>query len=409
MKRKRKWLWLGLAAGGLFLAKKQLYDRRPLERVVGHEALDDPEISAAFNQVARLPQFRLMRNLVARRAIGFVGQGKAADLGCGPGLLVLELARQAPGLHLTGVDLAEEMLAAARRLAAEAGVGARVTFKQGDVEALPFPDESLDLVVSTLSLHHWFDPVRALEEVYRVLRPGGAYVIADLRRDLGLFPWLAVWFATQVVVPPALKRVNEPLASRDASYTPAEAAALADQAGLEGHRITKGPLWLILEGIKGRALRQPLPLQWRIMRALNREVAGRVKPDEKAGDLVLLLQTTGRVTGRPHNTFLQYELWDGVYTVGSARGPEADWFRNLVANPEVRVRLKGTWHTAQAKPVTDPERVLAFLEYRLERHPNMIRGMLLTHGLPLQPTREDLAALTENLTLAKLEIKTPTD
>ncbi len=409
MKRKRFLFWLGLTAGGLVLAKKYLYDHRPLARVVGHEALDDPEISAAFNRVARLPQFRLMRALEARRASLFIDEGKAADLGCGPGLLVLELARQAPGLHLTGIDLSAQMLAEARRLAAEAGLGARVSFKTGDVEALPFPDESLDLVVSTLSLHHWSNPTQALREVNRVLRPGGAYVIADLRRDLGLLPWLAVWFAARVVVPPALKEVNEPLASRDASYTPKEAATLAEQAGLEGFRVTQGPLWLILEGIKGRALRPPLPLQWRLMRFMNRNVAGRVKPDEKAGDLVLLLQTTGRVSGRPHNTFLQYELWDGVYTVGSARGPEADWFRNLVADPAVRVRLKGAWHTAQARPIFDPERVLAFLEYRLERHPNMIRGMLLTHGLPLQPTRADLAALVEHLTIAELEIKTSSD
>lgn len=405
MKRKRKLLWLGLIAGGLIIAKKQLYDQRPRKRVISHEALDDPEISAGFNRVARFPQFQLMRTLVARRAIKFVDQGEAADLGCGPGLLVFEMARQAPGLHITGVDLSEEMLAEARRLAEAEGLGTQVAFKPGDVETLPLPDESLDLVVSTLSLHHWSNPVAALQEIDRVLRPGGAYVIADLRRDLGLLPWLAVWFATQVVVPPALKRANEPLASRDAAYTPEEATVLADQAGLEGYRITKGPLWLILEGIKGRVLRSPLPLNWRIMRTLNRNIASRVKPDEKAGDLVLLLQTTGRVTGQPHRTFLQYEIWDGVYTVGSARGPDADWFRNLVANPEVRVRLKGKWHAAHAKPIADPNRVLAFLEYRLERHPTMVRGMLLTHGLPLRPSREDLAVLTEKLTIAELRLQ----
>ncbi len=405
MKRKLKLLWLGLIAGGLVLAKKRLYDHRPLQRMVGHEALDDPEISAGFNQVARYPQFRLMRTLVARRAIGFVDQGKAADLGCGPGLLVFEMARQAPGLHITGVDLSEKMLTEARRLAENEGLGAQVAFKLGDVDTLPFPDESLDLIVSTLSLHHWSNPTQVLQEVNRVLRPGGAYVIADLRRDLGLLPWLAVWFATQVVVPPALKRANEPMASRDAAYTPEEARSLADLIGLEGCRVTGGPMWVILEGVKGSILRLPVPLPWRIMRKMNRLVASRVKPDEKAGDLVLLLQTTGRVTGQPHNTFLQYEYWDGTYTVGSARGPDADWFRNLVANPEVRVRLKGKWHPAHAEPISDPARVLTFLEYRLERHPTMVRGMLLTHGLPLQPTRADLAALTAKLTIAQLRLQ----
>jgi hypothetical protein len=94
------------------------------------------------------------------------------------------------------------------------------------------------------------------DEVARVLRPpdperrkpGGAFVIFDLRRDLALPFWLVLWFATRVVVPPALRCANEPLASRDASYTPDEAGALAQGSTLTGWRVSRGPLWLIVEG-----------------------------------------------------------------------------------------------------------------------------------------------------------------
>jgi hypothetical protein len=55
-------------------------------------------------------------------------------------------------------------------------------------------------------------------------------------------------FATHVVVPPALRRIHEPLGSRDAAYTPREAAQLAARSRLAGWRIIPGPLWLILEG-----------------------------------------------------------------------------------------------------------------------------------------------------------------
>ena len=55
-----------------------------------------------------------------------------------------------------------------------------------------------------------------------------------------------LWFG--VVVPAALRRVNEPLGSRDAAYTPQEAARLAEQSRLSGWRITRGPLWLTIEG-----------------------------------------------------------------------------------------------------------------------------------------------------------------
>jgi ubiquinone/menaquinone biosynthesis C-methylase UbiE len=203
-----------------------------------------------------MPQMRLLRWYVARTAVELVSQGKAADLGCGPGLLVAELVRQAPGLHVTGVDLADEMLEQAEETARQAELGERAVFKKGDVQRLPFPNGSLDLVVSTLSLHHWSDPVAVLDEVARVLcppdperaTPGGAFVIFDLRRDLELPFWLLLWSVTRVVVPPALRRANEPLASRDASYTPDEVVELARCSLLSGWRVTSGPLWLTIEG-----------------------------------------------------------------------------------------------------------------------------------------------------------------
>jgi ubiquinone/menaquinone biosynthesis C-methylase UbiE len=200
---------------------------------------------------------RLLRWFVARRAANMTQQGEAVDLGCGPGHLVIELARQAPGLHVTGVDLSDEMLARAEGYGRRSGVGDRVSFRKGDVQQIPFPDGSLDLVVSTLSLHHWSDPVAVLDEVARVLRspepaegrPGGAFLIFDLRRDVTAPFWLALWFVTHFVVPVALRRVNEPLSSRDAAYTLQEATQLAEQSRLSGWRVTRGPLWLMVEGI----------------------------------------------------------------------------------------------------------------------------------------------------------------
>jgi ubiquinone/menaquinone biosynthesis C-methylase UbiE len=161
----------------------------------------------------------------------------------------------APGLHVTGVDLSDEMLIEAEGYARQSAVGERITFRKGDAQQIPFPDGSLDLVVSTLSLHHWSDPVGVLDEVARVLRPpepakghpGGAFLIFDLRRDLSFPFWLVLWLATNFVVPAALRRVNEPLSSRDAAFTPQEAALLAGESCLSGWRVTPGPLWLMIE------------------------------------------------------------------------------------------------------------------------------------------------------------------
>jgi ubiquinone/menaquinone biosynthesis C-methylase UbiE len=128
-------------------------------------------------------------------------------------------------------------------------VADRVSFRRGDAQQIPFPNASLDLVVSTLSLHHWSDPVAVLDEIARVVRPGGSFLIFDLRRDMIAPFWLLLWFATHVVVPAALRRVDEPLGSRNAAYTPQEAARLAEQSHLSGWRVTRGPLWLIIEGV----------------------------------------------------------------------------------------------------------------------------------------------------------------
>jgi ubiquinone/menaquinone biosynthesis C-methylase UbiE len=240
--------FLGGLVAVLLLAAWRVYSRRSRERVVSHEALDDPEVARAFNLMSRIPQMRLIRWVVARRAAAMVPAGQAADLGCGPGYLVVKLAQVAPGLQVTGIDLADEMLVEAEAYARRSGLEGRVAFKKGDVAQIPFPDGSLDLVVSTLSLHHWSNPVGVLDEIARVLRPGGSFLVADLRRDMSPPFYLLLWFATHCVVPRALRRVNEPMGSRNAAFTPHEAAQLAAQSRLTGWRVTRGPLWLTIEG-----------------------------------------------------------------------------------------------------------------------------------------------------------------
>jgi SAM-dependent methyltransferase len=106
------------------------------------------------------------------------------------------------------------------------------------------------LVVSTLSLHHWDSPKLIFDEVARVLRPGGAFLIFDLRRDLGPAPWLLFWFVTHVVVPQALRHIGEPLGSRNAAYTPDETAGLLQASRLTGWRVVGGLFWLSIEGYK---------------------------------------------------------------------------------------------------------------------------------------------------------------
>ena len=96
------------------------------------------------------------------------------DVGTGPGVLLVELARRRPDLRLTGVDLSADMIAFAGR-----NLGGRGEVHVGDVADLPFEDGSFDVIVSSLSLHHWESPADAVPELARVLRPGGRVLIYD--------------------------------------------------------------------------------------------------------------------------------------------------------------------------------------------------------------------------------------
>ena len=133
---------------------------------------------------------RFMRGLYKRVASDVAAAGlpegsRVLDVGTGPGRVPLAIAHATPGLRVEGIDLSPEMVGHARRNAAEAGLGDRVAFTEGDVANLPYDDASFDLVVSTISQHHWRDAAGGLRELRRVLRPGGQVWIYDFRLALG--------------------------------------------------------------------------------------------------------------------------------------------------------------------------------------------------------------------------------
>lgn len=117
------------------------------------------------------------------------------------------------------------------------------------------------------------------------------------------------------------------------------------------------------------------------------------------GRLVLLLTTTGRKSGLPRVTALQYEEVDGAIYLGSSKGTRADWFKNLLANPIVSIRVKSRQFFGKAQPVTDPAQIADFLELRLRRHPRMIGAMLKAEGLAAPPSRAELETYASQLAL----------
>lgn len=128
-----------------------------------------------FNTAAPISDQRAMAMIVAA---GRPGPDDAVlDLACGGGLVTMAFAPLVR--HATGIDLTPAMLDRARALAAETGIG-NVTWRQGDVRALPWGEGEFSIVVTRFSFHHFQDPSGALREMARVCRRGGRIVVVDM-------------------------------------------------------------------------------------------------------------------------------------------------------------------------------------------------------------------------------------
>jgi ubiquinone/menaquinone biosynthesis C-methylase UbiE len=115
-------------------------------------------------------------------------EGRIIDVGCGFGATNIVLAERFVSSEVVGIDLSEPLLRLARSRAQEANLGERVKFEKADVQQIPYEDDSFDVALSLNMVHLVEDPIEMLNEIERVLAPGGYLFIADLRRSwLGLF------------------------------------------------------------------------------------------------------------------------------------------------------------------------------------------------------------------------------
>ena len=150
------------------------------------------------------------------------------DVGCGTGVLLAALAERWPRAALTGVDPTGEMLArAGQRLPLSTNL------QQAPAEVLPFPDDSFDLVISTSVFHYVGEPEKALQEMHRVLRPGGHVVITDWCADYAGIRLLGLW----------LRLVRKPFHH---IYRASELSGLLRESGFreaQCDRYKTSPLW----------------------------------------------------------------------------------------------------------------------------------------------------------------------
>lgn len=145
-------------------------------------------------------------------------------------------------VRIVASDASEEILALAR----EAVTDHDVTIARHDARSVPLPDHAVDIVLCSLSLHH-FDPddaVRVLREMDRLARTG--FILNDLRRDR--FGYAAAWVASRLTTRNRLTRNDAPLSVLRA-YTPSELAELLLRAGIENSTISTHP-WFRMAAVK---------------------------------------------------------------------------------------------------------------------------------------------------------------
>ena len=152
------------------------------------------------------------------------------DAGCGTGAMLGMLKKDCPDKNYTGIDLSEKMIEAAKKKHFK-----EIKFIVGDCEALPFPNDSFDVVTCSMSFHHYPNPEKFFMSLRQVLRPGGRLIL----RDMASGSRFVMWFINHIEIP----IVNSILKKGDVHcYTKNDIQRLCIASGLklERYEVRKG-------------------------------------------------------------------------------------------------------------------------------------------------------------------------
>jgi SAM-dependent methyltransferase len=178
---------------------------------------------------------RLTRRLA--QLAGIERGHRVLDVASGSGATAFLLAREL-GCDVVGVDLGSRAIEQAADAARAAGLTARVRFVVGDAEELPLPDAGFDVALSECSLCTFPDKRRAIAEMARVVRPGGAIAIADVTADLDALPAQLRSAAARVACVADARSADEYVSLlRDAGWEPVAIEKHDDELGAMADRV----------------------------------------------------------------------------------------------------------------------------------------------------------------------------
>lgn len=210
-----------------------------------YEGIQQPPTVRDFDQMARYQRNKRQIVYAALTKNG-LSTGIGLEIGPGPGYVGLEWLKATQDTSLTGLEISMEMIKVATRNAAEYGFENRVNYIHGNAtEQFPFENDTFDAVFSYSSLHEWENPGNVFNEIHRVLKPGGRFLISDLRRDISFFIRLMM---KSTVKQSSMKAGL--LTSLAAAYTADEISEILFNTKLNSFRVVKSPFGMYVTGMK---------------------------------------------------------------------------------------------------------------------------------------------------------------
>jgi ubiquinone/menaquinone biosynthesis C-methylase UbiE len=155
----------------------------------GEAILDQPELSMEQLNEEFKKRWREYRHFVdfVLDDLKVKDRSRVLELGPGAGWITILLAKSNPSLHVTGIEISEDMIRVANKNIESENVQDKITFIRGDARDMnQIEDSSYDVVISHDSLHHWNDPTAVFNEITRTLKNNGIFCIGDGRRDIKL-------------------------------------------------------------------------------------------------------------------------------------------------------------------------------------------------------------------------------
>jgi len=202
----------------------------PEEPISGADAVGQYDKGA---KLYMMPEYKYFVRKILRKDIR---RGKVLDIGTGSGRLAIELAKVKDcRFDIVALDISKSMISKARENARLYGVENKISFINATASALPFDENSFDLVISYASFHHWFEPVTVFNEIARVTGETGLAIIRDNKRVYQNPFWKTIiWFVCRFMN--KRHRENWPAAIL-ASYTIPEVRDILSRSKLNNYRV----------------------------------------------------------------------------------------------------------------------------------------------------------------------------